>query len=222
MRSHRSQLALMKHPLLTWLAASFFVRLLVRLDVDGRERIPPAPAIVVCNHQSWLDPLLLIVALGRGRRVVFLAAREHVAKRRLLEAVTRWLGIVILVDRTSAQQRDTLRAANAALQAGGYLLLFPEGRINTTAAALLPLEPGATAIARRARAPLVPLGIAGARELHLGRRIRLSVGTPVQPGATRQDDDEVSAQLRAALLAALPTTPRVSRWQPGAWLRRLT
>jgi 1-acyl-sn-glycerol-3-phosphate acyltransferase len=212
----------MKHPLLAWLVASFWVRVLVRVRIEGRARIPSAPAVLVSNHQSWLDPLLLVVALGRGRRFVFLAAREHVAKRRLLLWTTRWLGIAILVDRASLQQRDTLRAAGAALQAGGYLLLFPEGRVNSTDAPLLPLEPGAVAIARRAGVPLVPLGIAGARELHFGRTIRVAVGTPVAPPVNRQDDDAVAERLRLALLGAQPPTPHVGRWQPAAWLRRLT
>jgi 1-acyl-sn-glycerol-3-phosphate acyltransferase len=212
----------MKHPWLTWCGASVIVRSLVRLRVTGRRNIPPAPAVVVCNHQSWLDPLLLIVALGPRRRVVFLAAREHIEKRRVLDALVRWLGGAILVDRASVHQRDTLRAAAAALQAGAYLALFPEGRVNTTPQALQPLEPGATAIARRARAPLVPVGMAGGRELHLGRRVNLAIGVPVSPAAKHHDDDAVTECLRAALLATLPPTPRLGRWQPGKWLGRLT
>jgi 1-acyl-sn-glycerol-3-phosphate acyltransferase len=211
-----------KHPWLTWLGASAVVRLLVRLRVEGGQTIPAPPAVVVCNHQSWLDPLLIIVALGPRRRVVFLAAREHVEKRPVLAALVRWLGGAILVDRASIHQRDTLRASAAALGAGCYLALFPEGRINTTAHALQPLEPGATAIARRAGAPLVPLGIAGARELHFRRRIRLRIGAPVSPATKHHGDDAVTEQLHAALLTTLPPTPALARWQPGKWLGRLT
>jgi hypothetical protein len=137
-------------------------------------------------------------------------------------ALVRWLGGAILVDRASIHQRDTLRAADAALRTGCYLALFPEGRINTTAQPLQPLEPGATAIARRAGAALVPLGIAGARELHFRRRICLRVGAPVSPAARHHGDDAVTEQLYAALLATLPPTPPPARWQPGKWLGRLT
>jgi 1-acyl-sn-glycerol-3-phosphate acyltransferase len=212
----------MKHPWLTWLGASAVVRLLVRLRVEDRRHIPTAPAVVVGNDQSWLDPLLIIVALGPRRRVVFLAAREHVEKRPVLAALVRWLGAAILVDRASIHQRDTLRAADAALRAGCYLALFPEGRINTTPQLLQPLEPGATAIARRAGAKLVPLGIAGARELHFRRRITVRIGAPLQPATKHHGDDAVTEQLHAALLATLPPTPAPTRWQPGKWLGRLT
>jgi 1-acyl-sn-glycerol-3-phosphate acyltransferase len=212
----------MKHPWLTWLGASAVVRLLVRLRVEDARPVPPAPAVVVGNHQSWLDPLLIIVALGPRRRVVFLAAREHVEKRPVLAALVRWLGAAILVDRASIHQRNTLRAADAALRAGCYLALFPEGRINTTPQLLQPLEPGATAIARRAGAQLVPLGVAGARELHFRRRITVRIGAPLQPAAKHHGDDAVTKQLHAALLATLPPTPAPARWQPGKWLGRLT
>lgn len=212
----------MKHPWLTWLGASAVVRLLVRLRVQGQPCVAPPPAVVVCNHQSWLDPLLIIVALGPRRRVVFLAAREHVEKRPVLAVLVRWLGAAILVDRGSIHQRDILRAADAALRAGCYLALFPEGRINITTQLLQPLEPGATAIARRAGAPLVPLGIAGARELHFRRHIELRIGTPLNPATKHHGDAAVTEQMHGALLAALPPTPAPSRWQPGKWLGRLT
>ena len=132
------------------------------------------------------------MALGPRRRVVFLAAREHIEKRPVLAAIVRWLGVAILVDRASIHQRDTLRAADAALRAGCYLALFPEGRINITPQPLLPLEPGATAIARRAGAPLVPLGIAGARELHFRRRVEhcdRRAGQPCDEASWRRRGD---------------------------------
>ncbi len=212
----------MKHPRMTWLGASLIVRLIVRLRVEGLERLPPGPIVVVGNHRSWIDPPLLIAALGRHRRLVFLAAREHIERRRLLDLIVSWTGIAILVDRASVNQRETLRLANDALAAGGDLVLFPEGKVNVTDDPLLPLEPGTALIARRAGAPIVPLGLAGTRELHFRRQVVVRVGTTLQPGRSRQDDDDVTERLHAALLAAMPPTPPLARRQPGSWLRRLT
>jgi len=212
----------MNHPRLAWFVAACIARMLVRLRVEGRRTIPPGPAVIVANHQSWIDPLLVIAGLGRGRPIVFIAAREHIEKRRLFARLFNWAGITILVDRASVHQRETLRAAHTALTAGGSLALFPEGKVNFTDAPLLPLEPGTAAIARRAGAWIVPVGLAGSRELHWQRRVTLAVGTPFAPGTSRQDDDEVTARLQEGLLAALPPTPPLGRVQPGAWLRRLT
>jgi 1-acyl-sn-glycerol-3-phosphate acyltransferase len=190
--------------------------------VKGRARLPQPPFLLAANHLSWIDPPLIVATLGPRRPVVFIAAHEHVAKRPLLHRLLEWAGLIILVDRDSPQQRETIRAAEQVLAAGANLALFPEGRINVTDEPIAALEPGAAVIARRSGAPIVPLGISGSRELHIGRRVNVQVGRPIHPGLTRRDDDTTTARLRQGLLDALPPTPRPARWQPGAWLRRLT
>jgi 1-acyl-sn-glycerol-3-phosphate acyltransferase len=211
-----------KHPVLAYLVAALIVRLLVRPRYECLARLPPAPVVIAANHLSWIDPPLVLAALGPRHPVVFIAAREHVAKRPALHRLLDWAGLIILVDRGSIQQREILRAADAALARGASLALFPEGRVNTTTEPVAPLEPGAALIARRAGVTLVPLGIAGSRELHFGRRVSVRVGQPLQPGTHRRDDDATTQRLREALRDALPPTPPPARWQPGSWLSRLT
>jgi 1-acyl-sn-glycerol-3-phosphate acyltransferase len=211
-----------RRPTFTWLLCAIIVRLIARLRVQGSRQMPDGPAVYACNHLSWLDPLVIVVALGPRRPVVFLAAREHIERRRPLDWITARLGLVIKVDRTAMGQRGTLRAAERALASGASLALFPEGRVNVTAEALLPLEPGAAAIARRAGVPLVPLAVAGSRELHLCRSVVLSCGTPIVTGRTHRDDAATTARLHDDLLALLPPTPPLGRWRGGSWLGRLT
>jgi 1-acyl-sn-glycerol-3-phosphate acyltransferase len=211
-----------RQPALTWLLCVIIVRLIARLRVQGATRLPDDPAVYACNHLSWLDPLAIVVALGPRRPVVFLAAREHIERRRLLDWMTARLNLVIKVDRTAMGQRGTMRAAERALASGASLALFPEGRVNVTAEALLPLEPGAAAIARRAGVPLVPLAVAGSRELHVCRTVVLACGAPIVAGRTHRADGPTTEQLRRALLALLPPTPPLRRWRGGSWLGRLT
>src|SRR3712207_2691585 len=132
--------------MLTWILCKIVVRLF-RLGVTGQRSLPAGsgPVVIACNHRSWVDPVAIVAALGGRRRVVFLAAREHIERRRLLNWMLSRLGVVIKVDRSSSRQRDVLRAAEAALRGGASLALFPEGRINVvqeTRQELLPFEPG--------------------------------------------------------------------------------
>ena len=154
---------------------------------------------------------------------VFLAAREHIEKRPALDWLVRRLGVAVKVDRGALAQREVLRSAGAVLADGASLVLFPEGRINVpseTGVALLPLEPGAAVIARRAGVPIVPMMIAGSDDLTFGRRIAIAFGEPIPPGAGRVDDDRTLGSLAAAL-TSLPATPPPPRIRIGRWLGRL-
>jgi 1-acyl-sn-glycerol-3-phosphate acyltransferase len=215
------------HPRLKWFLCALLVRLLVRLRVEQRQKLlrPSAgPCVIACRHLSWIDPIVIIATLGPNRPVAFLAAREHIERRAALRRMLLWLGGIILVERGSNRQRDVLRAADAVLRSGVSLALFPEGKINKvheTGQVLLPLEPGAAVIARRAGVPILPMSLSGSTELHFRRRVVLVIGDPISPGATRQDDPAITDQLYKTLLALTPPTPPMSRWQPGRWLARL-
>ena len=212
--------------MLTWALCQIVVRL-VRLRVTGREHLPLAgngPVVVACNHIGWIDPFAIVAALGPRRPVVFLAAREHVEKRRVLDWLLDRLGAVIKVERTSLRQRDVLRAAETTLGGGTNIALFPEGRINVateTGQPLLPFEPGAAVIARRGGVRILPMAISGTDDLYVGRRITIAIGPPVSPGASHRTDDDTMAQLRQAILAIRPPTPPHSRLRIGTWLGRL-
>jgi 1-acyl-sn-glycerol-3-phosphate acyltransferase len=117
------------------------------------------PAIVVCNHISGLDPLLLISASPRPLR--FIIATEEYRRFGL-----NWLfraARLIPVDRTGRPER-AFRAALAALKAGEVVALFPEGRIYRDSEAPKHLKAGATRLAEITGATLYPFrleGIAG-------------------------------------------------------------
>jgi 1-acyl-sn-glycerol-3-phosphate acyltransferase len=212
--------------MLTWALSQFVIRL-VRLRVTGRDRLPPAgaePVVIVCNHIAWIDPFAIVAALGPRRPVVFLAAREHVERRRLLDWLLGRLGAVIKVDRTSLRQREVLRAAESRLRGGASIALFPEGRINVatqTGQRLLPFEPGAAVIARRSGVRIVPMAIAGSDDLYLGRRVTLAIAPLVTPGENPHDDEAIIDQIRQTILATLPPTPPHSRFRLASWLGRL-
>jgi 1-acyl-sn-glycerol-3-phosphate acyltransferase len=212
--------------MLTWALCQIVIRL-VRLRVTGREHLPPdgdGPVVIACNHIGWIDPFAIVTAIGPRRPVVFLAAREHVEKRRLLDWLLGRLGAVIKVERTSLRQREVLRAAETTLRSSASIALFPEGRINVTAETgqtLLPFEPGAAVIARRGNVQIQPMAIAGTDDLYLCRRVTIAIGPPIIPGPSHRTDDETMDVLRTAIHALIPPTPPHNRFRVGTWLGRL-
>lgn len=185
----------------------------------GQEFCPPkGAAVVAANHRSWLDPVVLAVALPR--RGVFLGAEELAGRRlspgfvpwepliRVIAPVVRWYGFVP-VRRTeldpTAYTGAGFRAALEVLQAGGVLALFPEGGVNRTEQPLAPLRRGVAALSLRSGAPILPAWLYGTEHaLPLGqvvprlRRVGVRFGPPLQPG--HQSEGELLVRLRDALL----------------------
>jgi 1-acyl-sn-glycerol-3-phosphate acyltransferase len=159
-------LALVVLPRLRWrrvaaraLARTFLQLAGMPLTVRCAERLPPGQCVVVCNHASYLDGIVLTAALPP--RFGFVIKREMSAVP-LAGALLRRLGseFVERFDRTrsAADARRVLRNARQ----GGSLVFFPEGTFTRTPG-LLGFHTGAFAAACRAGCPLVPAVLRGTR-----------------------------------------------------------
>lgn len=115
-------------------------------------------ALVVANHVSGLDPLLLIAASPRPLR--FIIAREQY-ERFGLHWLLRAVGCIPL-DRAASPHR-ALAAARHALQHGEVVALFPHGRIHLEKEGPARLKPGILHLAKLSGAPVYPLRIDGVR-----------------------------------------------------------
>jgi acyl-[acyl-carrier-protein]-phospholipid O-acyltransferase/long-chain-fatty-acid--[acyl-carrier-protein] ligase len=125
------------------------------LRVRGREQVPVrGGALLVCNHVSYLDWLLLLAAHRRFiRMVVFAGWTKQWGVRHLLS----WAG-VIAVD-SSAGGRGLVRAvrlARACLERGEAVCIFAEGRV-LPGGLELPFHRQFQRIARKGRTPIVPV-----------------------------------------------------------------
>lgn len=135
-----------------------FCRRFHRLKAD---RVPlPAngPALVVANHVSGLDPLLMIAASARPLR--FLIAREQYDRWWL-----RWLFDAIgciPVTRHAPAPRALARARDA-LARGEVVALFPHGRMHLDHEPPIPLKRGVMYLAAQTGAPIVALRLDGIR-----------------------------------------------------------
>ena len=142
-----------------------FCRQFHRLQHDAMQLPASGPALVVANHVSGLDPLLMLAASPRPLR--FMIAREQY-ERRLLMPLFRWVGC-IPVER-ARNPRAALKAARTALAAGEVVALFPHGRIHLDHHPPVPIKRGVLWLAKVSGAPIVPLRVDGVRAE--GRTVR--------------------------------------------------
>jgi 1-acyl-sn-glycerol-3-phosphate acyltransferase len=127
------------------------------LRSEGRQRVPrTGPALIVANHQSFLDPVL--VGLCSRRHLCFLA-RKTLFRFPPFAWFIRTLGAVP-IDQEGVG-KEGIRVILEQLRAGQAVVVFPEGT-RTPDGALHALRPGIHLLIKRTQAPIVPVGIAGA------------------------------------------------------------
>lgn len=155
--------------------------MLTRREHRGGRNVPRhGPAIVVSNHLSVSDPLVLGCALRRaGRRATFMVMAEAF-RWPVAGAVLRRTGQIPVVRRTASAAEAMAPALNALAQ-GRVVALYPEGKVTTEPdyRPLLQARTGAVRLALTADCPIVPVAQWGAHRLltrenesSLTRRIR--------------------------------------------------
>jgi 1-acyl-sn-glycerol-3-phosphate acyltransferase len=159
-------------------------RLLFDARVEGVQHVPrEGPFIIVSNHTSNVDPPLIGWATGHqvGRIVNFMAKIEMRGW-----PIIGWLATqsAVYFVRRGEGDRAAQRFSLEALAAGRPIGIFPEGT-RSRDGHLKPLKPGATFLAMRSGAPLLPVGIAGTHRMFPERsrrphatKIRIRIGEP--------------------------------------------
>jgi 1-acyl-sn-glycerol-3-phosphate acyltransferase len=138
------------------------LRLLYRVGTEDKDAFPKeGPVIVVANHMSFMDSLF--VPLCVPRRMVFLAKAEYFES-----PATAWLfkglGMIPVKRDVKEKTEAALQSGIEVLSEGGVLGLYPEGTRSPDGR----LYRGRTGVARlavRSKAPVVPVGIVGTRQV---------------------------------------------------------
>jgi cytidylate kinase len=159
----------------------------------GRHHVPRhGPVLLLANHQSQLDPIL--IGLACNRRL------NYVARRTLFRwAPFRWLILslgAIAIDREGAGS-DGLKRILERLRRGEVVLMFPEGT-RTRDGGVEPFRGGFLVAARRCPTVLVPVAVDGAFAVlpSTGRwpqpsRVTVRFGRPIGPAAQQRLSDKV-------------------------------
>lgn len=179
----------------------------VRFGVVGLDRLDPAiNYLFMPNHQSNVDPPLVLVALRRNGRFM---AKASLFRIPLLGQVLHAGGFVPVVREDRRQAIESVKVAAAKLRSGLDFIVFPEGT-RSRDGNLLELKKGPFFMALAGGVPVVPVAINGSQQimprggwLIRGGDISVQVLEPISGADLDGGDDNLREQLRAQVAAAL-------------------
>jgi 1-acyl-sn-glycerol-3-phosphate acyltransferase len=137
-----------------------FAWLWLDLRVYGMENVPATGGVLlIANHQSYLDPILVAVKL---KRPVSFFAKSELFENKFFGGLIRSLHAFPV--RQGAGDIGALKQAVQKLKEGHVLNVYPEGS-RTEDGNLLPIQPGVALIVRRSGVPIVPVVVDGSFEV---------------------------------------------------------
>lgn len=180
---------------LDWL----LVHSVYRLRTGGTRNIPEeGPALLVCNHQSLADALIVAAAVRRPIRFVMYYAIFNIP---VLNFVFRSMKAIPIAGAKEdpAVLDKAFDEIAAALEDGQLVCIFPEGRL-TTDGQIGEFRPGMRRILERTPVPVIPMALDGLwksifsrnrnkwRVAELFPMVRLSIGAPVAAEAAQPEN----------------------------------
>ncbi len=200
-----------------WLLTHTFYR----IRVQGRENLPArGPALLVCNHVSFIDPFLIGAVTQRFIR--FMMHRRFYESPAIHWFVKLMGAIPISNDDKPRQVVESLRRAQAQLGEGNLVCIFAEGAITRTGN-LLRFRPGFERITRGMSVPIIPIHLdrvwgsifsyeGGRFFLKWPRRIpypvTISIGEPLPPDSESFEVRQAVMRLSAEAFARRDATQR--------------
>jgi 1-acyl-sn-glycerol-3-phosphate acyltransferase len=195
---------------LSWL----LVHVIYRLRVEGIDKIPDhGPALLICNHVSFVDPIVISAACRRPVRFIMEASIFRIP---VLNTVFR--GMKAIPVAPAKEDPEVYERAFAVvaqeLRAGQLVCIFPEGRL-TQDGEIREFRAGILRILKETPVAVIPLALSNLWGSMFSRfakapwkrlprrclaRIKLAVGDPVAPG----DVDLERLRDRVLALRTLP------------------
>src|SRR5690606_23225664 len=190
-------------------------RSLYRLRTHGTDHVPEdGPALVVCNHVSYMDALILSASIPRPVRFVMYYKIFNIPVMRWIFRTSKAIPIAGARENRALMER-AFDEIDAALADGGIVGIFPEGRL-TTDGEIAAFKSGVERVLARAAdagrpVPVVPMALRGMwtsmwsrrdgrlRRMRVPRRFRAHVG--VIADAPVHDPAITAAQLEARVRA---------------------
>lgn len=155
-------------PALIWLRPKW-------LRVDRESRHITGAELIVGNHNTFYDPIAMMVAMYH-RRLRFVATEELFAGKFKNWLFTRVFRCIPINQQNMRMQ--TLRDVNEALKAGSAVALFPEGHVLTEEESRSgAMRSGMVLMAAQGKCPIVPVYIMTPEKWY--NRLRIAIGAPI-------------------------------------------
>ena len=195
-----------------WLC-KIFCMTFFRLHPAGRENVPDhGPLVLICNHQSFLDPVLCGIFV---KRPLYFLARDSLFRGffgRLIASVN-----TIPVKRGTADLAS-IKTIIKKLKEGNGVCLFPEAT-RSNDGKITPFKPGFGLLCRRGGAAVVPVLIDGAFEcwprhkklFSPGGHIAIHYGKCIPAGKVKKMDDRKLAELLTDTLRRMQNDCRLNQ-----------
>ncbi len=170
---------------------SALARVFYRVTATGCELLPSGGCLLLPNHVSFVDAIVLLLACPRPIRFIIDDEFYH---KPVLHPFLRTVGCIPI---TARRAKDAMRVAADLIGAGEIVCLFPEGQLSRSGS-LLRLRRGYEVIARQTDAPVVPVWLdqlwgsifsfQGGRFFtkwpkRIPYRVRVAFGQPLTPEA---------------------------------------
>ncbi len=184
------------------------------LKMRGLENLPDKGPYLICsNHQSYIDPLVLVGAFPwRIFRDTFALGTSDIFGQGFMRRLARWLRTAVLDP--DANLVPAMRAGFFGLSHGHILLLYPEGERSNDGSPRV-FRKGAAILSIHAQAPIVPVAIEGFydawprhKKLPKFTDLQVVIGKPIQPPPA----NEASAAAYERLTSELKSRV-VAMWQ---------
>jgi 1-acyl-sn-glycerol-3-phosphate acyltransferase len=175
--------------------AWIFVNIIYRVRPTGINNIPEdGPAVVVCNHVSYMDPILLSASIKRPMRFVMYYKIFHLPLLRFLFQQAKAIPIASAREDETIMQ-EAFDKVDQELAEGNVVCIFPEGGI-TRDGEIQRFRPGIEKVLERRPVPVVPVALrrlwgswfsrqkgGGLRKIpgRLFARVPVIIGEPVKP-----------------------------------------
>lgn len=175
------------------------MRLIYNTKVTGLNNIPPGPAVLICNHVSFLD-FLILGTLFTNRKIRFVMDYNIYKTNKLITWICEtYFSIPVSTWRQNTQVKEqAFSTINRYLNEGHLVLIFPEGEITYTGE-MNEFKSGIDRIQLENKSPIVPIGIKGLsggffsrvdglfnlKKVYgeLRREVDIRIGSPIKSGS---------------------------------------
>lgn len=186
--------------------AKLIWRMRAPVEYEGLENLPKAPYLLCSNHQSYIDPLILLMILPwRVLLHLFAVGTSEVFGTGLMRRVARILRVVV-VD-PDANLIPAMRAGAYGLRHGMSLILYPEGERSIDGTPKT-FKKGAAILSIHLQVPIVPIALDGVFEAWPRGKpfqkfapLKLKFGKPILPPPEASASENAYANLTAELKA---------------------